>query len=319
MHKRKSLFLLIAVLLLGFLASCCSARLPLPAFLSADTPTPTATMTFTSTYTPLPTKTFTPTPTPPVNLIPCANSDACSEGVYIREYLETVGLLDEADEGEQPFEVEVPYNLPLRFGISWIAIDDETLADNMQKMTFFFEIDGQPYLDKNDLIYEYYPDVEDPSIVYSSVFIDYLLTGWRIGEPHTVSIGFRFDQSLSDGWNTYYLGETMGYSYRILPVELPTATPTPSPTNTPQPRPTAVPPTPTVACELGTTIEIKNDTGGQLTLYFTGPVKYTFTIAPGTRTLQLCTGQYSYTAYGCGGSSRSGSAGDGDEIEFWCE
>ena len=95
--------------------------------------------------------------------------------------------------------------------------------------------------------------------------------------------------------------------------------PLPPPPIPPSRSPHAVPPTATPACELGTSIVIKNDTGGQVTMYFTGPAKYTFYIAPGTQTLNLCSGQYSYTAYGCGNASTSGTAGDGDEIEFWCE
>jgi hypothetical protein len=38
----------------------------------------------------------------------------------------------------------------------------------------------------------------------------------------------------------------------------------------------------------------------------------------GTQTFNVCTGTYSYTAYGCG-AYLNGSISSGSEIEFYCE
>lgn len=95
----------------------------------------------------------------------------------------------------------------------------------------------------------------------------------------------------------------------ILPIFTPPALPKP-----------VIPPTAVLpACERSGTINIKNDTGGQVTLYLTGTASFTFYIAAGNQTLSVCPGSYSYTAYGCGGASRTGSVANGEEIEFWCE
>lgn len=93
------------------------------------------------------------------------------------------------------------------------------------------------------------------------------------------------------------------------------------PVFTPMPLPTlpVIPLVATPACEQNASIIIQNDTGGTVTLYLTGPVSYTFYVSPGAQTLSICSGSYSYTAYGCGGASRSGTVSDGEEIEFWCE
>jgi hypothetical protein len=76
---------------------------------------------------------------------------------------------------------------------------------------------------------------------------------------------------------------------------------------------------PTVSCDINGTISIINNTGGNVTLYLSGPAKFTFRVSTGNQSVSVCAGTYSYTAYGCGGASRTGTASPGDEIEFWCE
>lgn len=89
---------------------------------------------------------------------------------------------------------------------------------------------------------------------------------------------------------------------------------------TPPAVPTASVPTeqPTPSCDR-TTIRIINDTGGRVTLYLTGPAKFTFYISTGSQSISVCPGQYSYTGYGCGGSSLNGtiSTNEGD-VTFYC-
>jgi hypothetical protein len=82
--------------------------------------------------------------------------------------------------------------------------------------------------------------------------------------------------------------------------------------------PTAPPAEPTPSCDRSETISIINDTGGVVTLYLTGPAKFTFRINTGNQTISVCPGTYSYTGYGCGGASKNGTASPGDEITFFC-
>jgi len=98
----------------------------------------------------------------------------------------------------------------------------------------------------------------------------------------------------------------------------PTRTPTKKPTSTPKPY---VPPTATPCSGETVPIYIKNDTGGQVTLYLTGPCSYTFYLKTGDSTIYILPGNYSYTAYGCGGATLSGSKslGYGDEWTWFCQ
>lgn len=322
MRKNKVFFILVILLFISSITSCRSRSIALPGFLAANTPTHTATntstpippyRTFTPTNTPAATDTPTPTPTPPVGLQPCSFAENCPEAINILE------LIDEEVLTGDVVEVEVPYNIPLLFYSRWTATDEETLEQNMKVMEVFFDLDGQSYLIDSDIATGFVADENDSTREYPFVAFGYVLDDWQIDEPHVVHIGFRFLEEVFDGWDTYPAGTTYERTYVINPVPLPTATPTATATNTPLPVPTQIPATATPACEASGSIEIINDTGGQVIMYLSGPVKYTFYIAAGSRTLNVCPGEYSYTAYGCGGASINGTASDGDEIEFWCE
>jgi hypothetical protein len=54
-------------------------------------------------------------------------------------------------------------------------------------------------------------------------------------------------------------------------------------------------------------IPIQNNTGGTVTLSLTGPATYRFTLATGRSTISVLKGTYTYTAWGCGGASASGT------------
>jgi Bacterial SH3 domain len=85
----------------------------------------------------------------------------------------------------------------------------------------------------------------------------------------------------------------------------------------------SIPPEPTPAtqassCDPSGSIDISNTTGGTVTLYLSGPASYTFTLGTGDTTISVCPGTYSYTAYGCGGASTSGTMSTGESHEFYC-
>ena len=169
--------------------------------------------------------------------------------------------------------------------------------------------------------------IENDPFEYFSIWEGVVLSGWQIGQPHRVRIGFTTTKQITDGVNVVSRRHVVEYIYVINPVFSPTDTPTPEPTatltprptNTYKPKPTSIPVTPTPACSASGSISIINDTGGQVTLYLTGPAKYTFYIPNGSQTLSVCPGTYSYTGYGCGGASKNGTvATDTEEITFYC-
>lgn len=90
------------------------------------------------------------------------------------------------------------------------------------------------------------------------------------------------------------------------------------PVFTAQPAPVVAEPTESPSCKVNSVIHIQNDTGGYITIYLTGPAKFTFNIASGSQGINVCAGQYSYTGYGCGGSALNGTMKAGDKITFYC-
>ncbi len=103
------------------------------------------------------------------------------------------------------------------------------------------------------------------------------------------------------------------YVTRNLPCDLIPAAPIP-PTPTPVPMPTRDP-RPTVG------ILIRNNTGGTLYLSLSGPATYSFTIAPGSHTISVVSGTYSYTGRGCGGATKSGTydlSWQTGDWNWWC-
>ncbi len=314
MHTIRRRFCLPALALLLVFATACGLPAPLARLFATATPTSTATPTATATA--------TATPTPPVEIEACPRASDCPWAVEIASLVRS-GTVESGVENM----VEVPYDLPISFFAGWIAYDEDIARQNASKMDFFFEVDGVNYWQQG-FTGEVMPyvDEKNPNEVYASVWQGAALSGWRIGESHLVRVGFTFTEQVTDGWNTYPAGHTVEYIYRVFP-ELhptdtptpePTFTPTPRPTNTLAPRPTTVPPTRTPSCSQDSIITINNTTGGQLTLYLNGPAGYTFYLGGGYTDLHVCSGSYSYTAYGCGGASDTGVISSGETHEFYC-
>lgn len=310
---RRPFALISLCLLMAFLCAC---ALPAPIARIFASATPTSTSTPTSTPSP------TATPVSPVTIAPCSTAEWCPGAIPVYD------LIQGAVESGVTYTVEVPFDRAISFFTGWIAQDEATVLQNSSQMERFLEIDGQNYWNNGYLGQpQPYTYESEPGKVYSAIWQGVSLSGWQVGEEHTVRIGFLIHNLITDGFETYPAGTLVEYSYLIRPVFIatdtatpsPTATYTPIPTNTPKPRPTSVPVTPTPACAATGSLFIINDTGGQVTLYLTGPAKYTFYIPAGTKTLSVCPGTYSYTGYGCGGASKNGTiTTDTEEITFFC-
>jgi hypothetical protein len=67
-------------------------------------------------------------------------------------------------------------------------------------------------------------------------------------------------------------------------------------------------------------VTVDNRTGGWITLKLYGPQEYNFNLAPGTTKIEVAKGKYTYTVWGCGGASLSGTKKlNGSLIwKFWC-
>jgi len=79
------------------------------------------------------------------------------------------------------------------------------------------------------------------------------------------------------------------------------------------------------SCQSAASGEVKvvivNDTSGLLRLHLTGPQEYWLSFSPGTETVFVAKGKYDYTAWGCGGASKSGTRNITSKLKwrFWCQ
>lgn len=305
-HTRGLIPLFSVILIMAFVSSC-SLPAPVARLFATETPTPT--------------------PTPPVKLVPCPKSESCpgSVGVY--------DLVSVPLESGVVYPVDVILDEAVSFFAGWSAKDDSFLIENMAHMQHFIEIDGINYYNDAYMAFPLPYSFAGDSTVYSSMWQGVTISGWKLGEPHRVRIGFTFDEIITNGNTVYPAGTVIEYIYQVNPIMrptntptmtfTPTLTPTPTPTATPTPRPTqvkptAVPYTSTPSCSENASIVINNTTGGRITLYLNGPEKYTFYLNTGYTTLKVCSGSYSYTAYGCGGANDTGTINSGEEHEFYC-
>ena len=307
----------LAAVLIGIPMSGCGAvgqllatATPTPTNTPTVTNTPTATQTPSPTQTPTatPTRTYAPTPTatpvPPLEITGCLTAQDCPDAVPVRSFF----AADEAIKYGGMYPVTIPADTSLHFAQRWCAIDTMNLMNSLKDFEYIFLIDGVSYVDLLNRGDTSMTDSQDPKITYPCVSVGGYLSGWKAGESHTITIGGRITAETSDGWDTYQPREDV-IKYVVGPVN---ATATPTRTRTPTPRPTYtpapyIPPTP--ACGEKGHIVIDNATGGIITLYLNGPASYTFQLGDGRTTLEVCGGSYTFTAYGCGGASLSGTIG----------
>jgi hypothetical protein len=266
---------------------------PSPSFTVAST----SKITSTSTHTPSPTQTPKPTvtPKPPVHLEICP-STTCSgdEDQYFQ--------LNSSTDTNTVYEVNIPENQNLSFRIAWWVQDEEILQKNLELLDFYFLVDGQDYW-TNAMLGDPEPYVLDnvPDDVFTAAVAGVTISDWKIGESHEFRLGAIAKEELFDGWSIYSPGMKLEIIMKVTPVQ--------AATNTPEPP----------ACEENSSIKIDNATGGYLSLNLVGPTDYSFEIPPGTNSYYVCTGAYSYTAFGCGVTVHFGSIISGSSSEFYCQ
>lgn len=302
---------IILVITLTFILSCSAIPQGVKEIFTSSTPT--------NTNTPTATATATATPLPPISIVPCAQEEDCPGVAIIYDYLD--GTLQDDVENE----VRIPYDEPLLIYDFWRAKDESLLDENLENMEWYFTIDGRNYFREDWFEKGIYEDFLDPTKVYPAYYWGVIMDDWELGKTHVIRMGYTLTDDTYDGWLTHEKGYKYETSWLVRPVVPPTATPTATATYTPTPKPTAIPytstprPTATPACQANASLEINNTTGGYVTLKLSGPASYTFDLKTGTTMLQICSGSYSYQAWGCGGARDSGTMQSNSAHEFYCQ
>ena len=319
--QKPSKFALCFILVCVFIITASCALIPKSIQQIFTSATPTSTNTPTATATSTSTPTATSTPTNPLSVQPCTETGECWTSDWIDD------LIDGGSYSGEIYRVSIPYDRSERMLTGWAAVDEATLQENLTHIQWIFRIDGQDYFNDRMLSAGSIPDEDDPSIERPGMWLDVSISGWKLNQTHTVEIGYELTSAADDGWYEYEDGFLTLYTFIVTPTNLPTATPTATATLTPLPRPTMVPytktPKPTLVptnppCSSDSSIEIDNTTGGIVTLKLSGPMSYRFDLATGLTTLNVCSGSYSYQAWGCGGATDSGTINSGEAHEFYC-
>lgn len=274
-------------------------------------PTPTLTATSTITPTSTSTPTSTPVPPPPFTISSCVFEEDCPQARLFTTYMDSDLQWDVQN------RVVFPFDDTVRLNQAWCAKDETFLESNLEHIKYIFEIDGISYLDYATIKPGVWWGDGDPADAIPCTFIGAMLSDFVVDQNHLIIIGFSFDTEVNDGWESI-APSGKAVQLEMVPVFIPTATATaiPTATNTPRPLPVY---TATPTCVVDSSIDISNTTGGLVTLYLKGPGSFTFYINPGDSSLPVCSGTYSYTAYGCGGASDTGTMSGGESHEFFCQ
>ncbi|MPM63204.1 hypothetical protein SDC9_110084 [bioreactor metagenome] len=304
MSKRSVGITLFIVLIIAILSISCSI-------------VPQAVKNLFATPTPTSTSTPTPTPLPPIDIKSCSEDLGCADAIKIEEFFGAYPA-----SGEDNY-VEIPFDQPVLISEEWYAVDEETLLKNKTQIEWVFTIDGQNFFQEKFLSRSTVTDYLNPDLVYPSEVLSIVLYDWQLNQPHTVTLGYRVHGDMNTGDMELTDGYEEMQTWLIKPVFIPTATLTPTSTNTPTPTPTNTPEpvvysSPTPACQVSSSIEIENSTGGSLTLNLYGPSDFYFYLGSGITTLEICPGSYDYEAWGCGNAYDSGTINSGESHEFYC-
>ncbi len=259
------------------LASTTQALPDPSAFTSTSTPTATATQVLTA------------TPLPGVELSPCVAVASCPEAVSIEKL-----IADPLVSGNVA-QVSFTADTAVQFRIGWPAMDEATLAQNLEHLEWIFSINGQPYFDETWLKDGKSPNQYDDSASFPGRWLGVKITGWQAGQTYFIRMGIKLDEPIHNGWQSFEAGDILLYSWFVTPLEAPTPTPTRPvvQTNTPgvYVGPTS---TPRANLPLDITIKVTNPCTFKRTIIFSGPMTVKFVMEPG-QTTEYMAAQGTYT------------------------
>jgi hypothetical protein len=177
----------------------------------------------TSTVTTEPLSSETPyanTPQPPLSITVCPVESECPPVVLLDDM---IGRMVEAG----TYDVSIPFDKPVRVRVMWWAASPTALVDNLVHIHWVFEIDGQNYFSPDMIVQYLAPYDEEKKTQADSISLTATLDGWKVNEPHTIRIGYYFDEAVNDGWQDNPAGFSQIYIYNVTPSlpETPTAAP----------------------------------------------------------------------------------------------
>ena len=175
---------------------------------------PTATLAPTiapaPTITPIPLATNTPSVPGGLVLQPCVDRlTDCPDSSHFITFIEL------GPPNEESFDM--PSNTQLYVTVSWDAVDEATLEDNLANLRFILEIDGQDVFDEEFTFYETRPYILDETQIDSLKTMSATISGWTPQQAHTVHFGYEVLGEINNGRYGFDAGDEYTYILHICP------------------------------------------------------------------------------------------------------
>ena len=160
---------------------------------------------------------------PSLTVAACQYIEDCPNAVWVFD------LLPDPSVQQAIYSINVPYDRPVFYYFNWVAKDRTTLAQNMEKMQFYFTIDGIDYWDDSFMgsPAPYYLE-DEPNTEYAAQGAGVVVSGWEIGQPHEIRFGYTIKELINDGWDDYQSGSVFEDVFDMNPVPADTQTSAPT-------------------------------------------------------------------------------------------
>ncbi len=175
---------------------------------------PTATLAPTlppePTLTPIPLSTSTPAVPGGLVLQPCPDRlTNCPDSEHYITFIEI------GPPNEETFDM--PAGTQLYVSVSWNAVDDATLQQNLASIRFILELDGQDCFKEEFTFLETKPYILDETQIDSMKTMSATIAGWLPQQPHTLRFGYEVLGSINNGRYSFDAGDEFTHTLHICP------------------------------------------------------------------------------------------------------
>lgn len=124
------------------------------------------------------------------------------------------------------YEVKLPYNSQVKLSNGWVAIDQETLQENLSQIKWILEVNGVDYYKPEFLVDGTVNTIQETSVENYGTWLGVTIKGFAQDEPVTMVVGYTFTKSINDGWEDFPAGYTSTITYNFIPQPLDFGAPT---------------------------------------------------------------------------------------------
>lgn len=140
---------------------------------------------------------------------PCLYNYQCPNAIDLDDLLNA--------HAKSEYEVKLPYDAQLKLSNGWVAVDEDTLEENLSHIEWILEVDGVDYYDPGFIFDGTVKTIQDSSQESPGAWIGVVIEGFTVNEPVTLVVGYIFTEAINDGWEDFPAGYTSTITYHFLP------------------------------------------------------------------------------------------------------